>query len=229
MSETARKTSQHAMPSVLDREISDQSKDAFGHQHFAGVLGNLIEAEHHLPPFSIGLLGSWGTGKSTIKELYLAALKNDQTGVRGKRRKNRIHAITFNAWRYGGGEDIKRALLRHAFLELGGDDIALRRELYQQVSQTSQTRRSVLEWLKEAAFQNFASVFVFLLLLACSLALVWIFASLVGLTDQLGLALLGPFAIGLAGLLAKYVVDIRLKSPAFFIPATTISFSSDKR
>ena len=69
MSETARKTSQHAMPSVLDREISDQSKDAFGHQHFAGVLGNLIEAEHHLPPFSIGLLGSWGTGKSTIKEL----------------------------------------------------------------------------------------------------------------------------------------------------------------
>ena len=84
MSETARQTSQHAMQSVLDREISDQSKDAFGHQHFAGVLGNLIEAEHHLPPFSIGLLGSWGTGKSTIKELYLAALKNDPAGARGK-------------------------------------------------------------------------------------------------------------------------------------------------
>ena len=42
-----------------------------------------------------------------------------RVGTRGKRRQDRIHAITFNAWRYGGGEDIKRALLRHAFLELG--------------------------------------------------------------------------------------------------------------
>ncbi|MFQ5912829.1 MAG: P-loop NTPase fold protein, partial [Nitrospinota bacterium] len=71
MNQTAGKTSQHAMWSVLDRELSDRSKDAFGHQHYADLLGDLIEAEHHLPPFSIGLLGSWGTGKSTIKELYL--------------------------------------------------------------------------------------------------------------------------------------------------------------
>ena len=145
MNQTAGKTSQHAMWSILDRELSDQSKDAFGHQHYADALGILIEAEHHLPPFSIGLLGSLGTGKSTIKELYLAALKNEQAGARGKRRKDRIHAITFNAWRYGGDEDIKRALLRHAFIELGGDDVALRRELYQQVNRTSQTRRSVPE------------------------------------------------------------------------------------
>lgn len=224
MSQTAGKTSQHAMWTVLDRELSDRSKDAFGHQHYADLLGDLIEAEHHLPPFSIGLLGSWGTGKSTIKELYLAALNDDQTGGRGKRRKDRIHAITFNAWRYGGDEDLKRALLRHAFLELGGDEIALRRELYQQVNQTSQTRRPVLEWLKEAAFQNFVSVIVFLLLLSSSLAFVWFFASFAGLTAQWGLALLGSSAIALTGLLAKYVVDIRLKSPAFFVPALTISF-----
>ena len=87
------------MPSILDREIADHAKDAFGHQYFADALRNLIEAEHHVPPFSIGLLGSWGTGKSTIKELYLADLQRDQAGERGKRRKDRIHAITFNAWR----------------------------------------------------------------------------------------------------------------------------------
>jgi hypothetical protein len=224
MNQRAGKTSQHAMWSILDRELSDQSKDAFGHQHYADLLGDLIEAKHHLPPFSIGLLGSWGTGKSTIKELYLAALNNDQAGARGKRRKERIHAITFNAWRYGGDEDIKRALLRHAFIELGGDDIALRRELYQQVNQTSQTRLSILEWLKEAFFQNFASAFLFVSLFACSLALVNLFVSGVGLTDQWGWVVLGSSVMCLTVFLARNVVDIRLKSPAFFVPATTISF-----
>ena len=74
--------------------------------------------------------------------------------------------------------------------------------------------------------QNLASVSVFLLLLAGSLALAWGFASLVGLTDQLGLAVLGPAALAIAGFLAKSVVDIRLKSPALFSPTTTISFPS---
>jgi hypothetical protein len=226
MKKTIIPTNQKTMPSVLDKEISDQSKDAFGHKHYADVLANLIEAEHHLPPFSIGLLGSWGTGKSTIKELYIAALKNDQTGTRGKRRKDRIHTITFNAWRYGGDANIKRALLRHAFIELGGDDIALCRELYQQVSQTSQTRRSLREWLKDAALQNIASVIVFFGLLFLVMGTVWIFAWLVGLSDQLGLSILGTTAVVVAGFFAKFVVDIRLKSPTFFSPQTTISFPS---
>ena len=38
MNQTTGKTSQHAMWSVLDRELSDRSKDAFGHQHYADLL-----------------------------------------------------------------------------------------------------------------------------------------------------------------------------------------------
>lgn len=213
------------MPSVLDREVSDRAHDAFGHQHFADALRSLIESRSHLPPFSIGLLGPWGTGKSTIKELYLADLESDSTGKRGQRRKDRIHTITFNAWRYGG-EDIKRALLRHAFMALGGDEVTLRRELYHQVSESSQTRRSFWEWTKEAVAQNAASVIVFIVLLVAVMAAAWGFAALVGLEAQLGLSVLGPVALVTAGFLAKYVVDIRLRSPALFTPTTTISFPS---
>jgi hypothetical protein len=224
MNKTTDITNQKTMSSVLDKEISDQSKDAFGHKHYADVLANLIEAAHHLPPFSIGLLGSWGTGKSTIKELYIDALERDQTGGRGKRRKDRIHTITFNAWRYGGDEDIKRALLRHAFIELEGDDEAIHRELYQQVSQMDSQPRPFRKWLKDAALQNIVSVCVFVGLLLLVMGVVWIFAWLVGLSDQWGLSTLGTTALVVAGFLAKFVVDIRLKSPTLFSPQTTISF-----
>jgi hypothetical protein len=105
MTETER-NKRTSMPSVLDREVSDKAQDAFGHWHFAEALRSLIETPSHVPPFSIGLLGPWGTGKSTIKELYLSDLQNDGSGNRGDRRRDRVHAITFNAWRYGG-EDIK--------------------------------------------------------------------------------------------------------------------------
>lgn len=46
-----------SMPAVLDRQISTEKQDAFGHRHFAQALRSLVESEHHTPPFSIGLLG----------------------------------------------------------------------------------------------------------------------------------------------------------------------------
>ncbi|WP_253948057.1 KAP family P-loop NTPase fold protein [Pseudomonas aeruginosa] len=127
------------MPATLDREISSADQDAFGHRHFAQGLQSLIESEQLTPPFSIGLLGGWGTGKSSIKELYTRGLTDDAVKVDGKHRKDRYHCITFNAWRFGGhDQDIKRALLRHVFLELGGKEDQLYDKLFRQTSETTQ-------------------------------------------------------------------------------------------
>lgn len=127
------------MPATLDREISSADQDAFGHRHFAQGLQSLIESEQLKPPFSIGLLGGWGTGKSSIKELYTRDLADDAVKADGKHRKDRYHCITFNAWRFGGhDQDIKRALLRHVFLELGGKEDQLYDKLFRQTSETIQ-------------------------------------------------------------------------------------------
>ena len=73
------------MPSVLDQEISDPKKDAFGHRHYAEALRSLVESPENEPPYSIGLLGPWGTGKSTIKRFYLQSLENDPEKKDGSR------------------------------------------------------------------------------------------------------------------------------------------------
>ncbi|MGN1152756.1 MAG: P-loop NTPase fold protein, partial [Candidatus Gastranaerophilaceae bacterium] len=54
-------------PSILDREIENKENDRFGHIHFAEILYSLIK--NNDAPFSIGLLGKWGVGKSSIKKL----------------------------------------------------------------------------------------------------------------------------------------------------------------
>lgn len=51
---------------MLDRHIETEDQDAFGHRHYAQALRCLIEDQGHRPPFSIGLLGGWGTGKSSV-------------------------------------------------------------------------------------------------------------------------------------------------------------------
>jgi hypothetical protein len=92
------------------------------------------------PPYSIGLLGKWGTGKSSIKAIYQARLDDDSA------RSKRIKTITFNAWRYGG-ENMKRALLRHVFLELGGEESQLRDELFRHLQREEPEKRNQNERL----------------------------------------------------------------------------------
>lgn len=137
------------MPSCLDRQISKAEEDAFGHRHFAQALRSLIETEKHSPPFSIGLLGGWGTGKSTIKDLYVSDLANDtQRPGKSLPRSELFFSITFNAWRFGGKEqDIKRALLRHVFRELGGNEEDLQDRLFRQIGESFERPKTVPQYI----------------------------------------------------------------------------------
>lgn len=95
------------LPSILDKEISKPSEDKFGHMHFAEILFSYIK--NHTPPFSIGLLGDFGVGKSSIKTLckekFLIPNKKD------------YEIIDFNAWRYES-KDIRRSFLKHLYEKL---------------------------------------------------------------------------------------------------------------
>lgn len=160
------------VPSILDREIETVETDAFGHRHFADALKGLIETTDHLPPFSIGLLGGWGTGKSSVKSLYIHGLK-DSTG-KGSR-SERIHTITFNAWRFGG-EDIRRALLRDVFVQLGGDESAIYDHFFSQTSRGEKIARSLRDMISESWQRHVFNV----------LQLLFYFAVIIGLAVGIG-------------------------------------------
>ena len=134
------------MPAYLDKEVSSADRDKFGHAHLAAALRGLIEDERHRPPYSVGLLGKWGTGKSTIKGLYLHHLKNDEINAGdGVKRRDRVHTVTFNAWKYGGETDIRKSLFRHIFLEIGGTHEEADRNLFKTVASTEFQRKPLRE------------------------------------------------------------------------------------
>jgi len=212
------------MPSILDKELEDRSADAFGHQDYADALRALIEAPTNKPPFSVGLLGPWGTGKSSIKALYRRDLEFDKTGAVGNRRSDRIHVITFNAWRFGGEQDLKRALLREAFKQLGGDEAALRSALFEQVNKVTHERRSLRDWLVESFGQLIGSTLILLLLFLAATVITWGLVQFTGLTDQASLGWVIVAAIALTGWFGKNIVDLRVRTPARFLPQTSVSF-----
>ena len=214
------------MPSVLDRELSDKAKDAFGHQQYADALKDLIESPSNETPFSIGLLGPWGTGKSTIKEFYRRGLEADKSGSRGHRRHNRIHAITFNAWRFGGEQDLKRSLLREAFRQLGGDEEALRSELFEQVNKVVHKKRPLRDWAGEAFGQICGSALLLLLIFLVTLLASFILLQISGMAGQYTLITTIVAAVVAAGWLGKHVVNLRVRAPATYMPQTSISFPS---
>lgn len=134
------------MPAYLDKEISSADQDKFGHSHLAQALRGLIEEPKHSPPYSIGLLGKWGTGKSTVKGLYVNHLHDDETkNGDGIKRRDRIHTITFNAWKYGGEADIRKSLFRHIFLQIDGTHEEADRHLFKTISSTEFQRRPFKE------------------------------------------------------------------------------------
>ena len=212
------------MPSVLDRELSDKAKDAFGHQQYAEALKDLIESPSNEPPFSIGLLGPWGTGKSTIKEFYRRGLEADKSGSPGHRRPDRVRAITFNAWRFGGEQDLKRSLLREAFRQLGGDEAALLSELFEQINKVVPKKRPLKDWAGEAFGQILGSAVLFLLIFLATLIASFSLIHLSGMTDRYTLIAMVLGAVLAAGWLGKHVVDLRVRTPATYLPQTTISF-----
>ena len=127
-------------PAVLDREINSFDADVFGHRDYASALASLIVSERLAPPYSIGLLGSWGSGKSSVKAMCIRHVQ-DQI-----EQKSRFKIITFNAWRFGG-ENIKRALLREVFLALGGNIEDYNDRLFRTIEKTKKEARQVKDLL----------------------------------------------------------------------------------
>ena len=123
-----------------------------------------------------------------------------------------------------GEQDLKRSLLREAFRQLGGDEAALRRELFEQVNKVLHKKRSFRDWFGEAFGQILGSAGVFVLLFLVTLIAFFLLLHFTGLTDQYTLIAIIAASVAAAGWLGKHVVDLRVRAPALYLPQTSISF-----
>lgn len=209
------------MPSLLDQEVESSSEDAFGHRHYAEALRSLIEDEEHEPPYSIGLLGGWGTGKSTIKEMYLSGLEDDaETDAEGKKRSEKIYPVTFNAWRFGGS-DIKRALLRHVYLELGGDKPSLRDKLFRQIERSEREEKSTLDLVKDIAASLGWPLLLVTLAAVAVAAVVWLVSWRLG-AGEVSSGLIGVAAFAFSGYVLRGYIESGLPFVSFDRPVNRI-------
>lgn len=166
-----------SVPAILDKEVEKVEEDRFGHADLEEALRHLIEGEEYNPPYSIGLLGEWGSGKSSVKSFYLDRLK------RSRDRNTKVYPISFNAWRYGN-DNVKRALLRHLFLRLGGREEHLYAEIYNQYEKLTPEAKSFWQVLRDFRAP--------VMLISLTLALVCLIAFL--------LPLLTAWSLGIRGL-----------------------------
>lgn len=118
---------------IQDDVINNYDEDNFGHKHIADAIVNSIITTR--APFTIGIFGGWGSGKSSLVEL-----------INSKLQREKYLTVTIDAWRYSSAENLRRAFLVHVANELAPNLLnALRRKLYSSEQETVTKYPSRLE------------------------------------------------------------------------------------
>ena len=93
---------------VTDK-IIDLKEEKFGHETYAKTILKIIE--DNPKPMTIGLLGGWGTGKSSIMNILKNKINSNQ----------KICVVLFNAWKHKG-DSFRRQLLINVAKEIYGSE-----------------------------------------------------------------------------------------------------------
>ncbi|MEO1097971.1 MAG: P-loop NTPase fold protein, partial [Bacteroidota bacterium] len=93
------------------------SEDLLGFKSYAKTLADLIADRKTQTPLTIGIFGSWGSGKSTLMQMIQSELKQ-----RNQHSKQHFVLIRFNAWKYSREDALHRAIILRVLDSLRPED-----------------------------------------------------------------------------------------------------------
>ena len=84
--------------------------DQLSFEPYVTAFADLITSPHTKPPLTIGIFGSWGSGKSFLLEHVERTITARQAA--DPRALPRVHVVRFNAWEYSATEVVWPGLVR---------------------------------------------------------------------------------------------------------------------
>jgi len=100
-------------------------RDQLGRQHIVDALAKMISHREQEAPFTIGVFGNWGSGKSSLVDLVFRQVKSLHAGKNKYFKQFKI--ITFNAWEYERTENIAVGLTQEVVKGLVGEELLHRK------------------------------------------------------------------------------------------------------
>lgn len=106
-----------------DEPILEPNGDNFFYfQEYANTISDIIAYKENRTPLTIGIYGSWGTGKTSLMRLIKHNLER-KPKYDGKNEFRKCKAVWFQAWRYADEDKILAALIEEIFRTMEGDNL----------------------------------------------------------------------------------------------------------
>ena len=108
-----------ATPVVLLNDTPAADALGFGYDTYARTIAGMIANKENATPFSIGIHGSWGSGKTTLMRAIRTLL--DASGPKVSENHRYCKTVWFNAWKYNQQAEILSALIETIFKAMAAD------------------------------------------------------------------------------------------------------------
>ncbi|MCK5146948.1 hypothetical protein KAR48_09340 [bacterium] len=99
---------------IISDNVENRDNLAFGFDAYALAIAELIATKSNKTPFTLGISGKWGSGKTTLmKEIdrQLASIPVRSTDSTGNDDFRRIKCVWFEAWKYKDEDETLAALI----------------------------------------------------------------------------------------------------------------------